>query len=57
MSGWRPDERAHAGPEHLDPLAVDLAKKEGLVLALSHSADESDIISSLSTLGRERPKP
>jgi predicted transcriptional regulator len=45
------------GPEHLDPLAVDLAKKEGLVLALSHSADESDIISSLSTLGRERAKP
>jgi len=36
---------------------VDLAKKEGLVLALSHSADESDIISSLSTLGRERAKP
>src|SRR5579863_1743859 len=44
------------GPEHLDPLAVDLAKKEGLVLALSHSTDESDIISSLSTLGRERAK-
>jgi len=45
------------GPEHLDPLAVDLARKEGLVLALSHSTDESDIISSLSTLGRDRSKP
>jgi hypothetical protein len=36
---------------------VDLAKKEGLVLALSHSTDESDIISSLSSLGRDRSKP
>jgi hypothetical protein len=27
------------------------------VLALSHSSDESDIISSLSPLGRDRSKP
>ena len=45
------------GPEHLDPLAVDLAKREGLVLALSHCADEAEIISSLSTMGHERSKP
>ena len=45
------------GLEHLDPLALDLAKREGLVLALYHCADEAEIISSLSALGHERSKP
>jgi len=44
------------GPAHLDPLAVELAKREGLVLALSQAADETEIISSLAGLGHERPK-
>jgi len=42
------------GPAHLDPLAVDLAKREGLVLALSMCADENEIISSLSGFGPEK---
>ncbi len=35
------------GPKEVDPLAVDLAKREGLVLALSDSPTEESIISSL----------
>jgi len=38
------------GPTQLDPLALDLAKKEGLILALSQSPNEEDIISSLKEL-------
>ena len=35
------------GPKEVDPLAVDLARREGLVLALSNSSSEADMISSL----------
>jgi len=35
------------GPSQIDPLALELAKKEGLILALSHSANEEEMISSL----------
>ena len=38
------------GPSQLDPLALELAKKEGLILALSQSPNEDDIISSLKSL-------
>ncbi len=34
----------------LDPLALELAKKEGLILALSGCANEEEIISSLKAL-------
>lgn len=35
------------GPKEVDPLAVDLARREGLVLALSSSSTEEDLIASL----------
>jgi len=35
------------GPKEVDPLAVDLARREGLVLALSNSSSEAEMISSL----------
>src|SRR5271157_416256 len=35
------------GPKEVDPLAVDLARKEGLVLALSNAVTEEAIISAL----------
>jgi putative transcriptional regulator len=35
------------GPKEVDPLAVDLAKREGLVLALSNSPSEAEMIASL----------
>ncbi len=35
------------GPREVDPLAVDLAKREGLVLALSSSSTEEGLITSL----------
>jgi putative transcriptional regulator len=38
------------GPREVDPLAIDLAKREGLVLALSSSPSEEAIISALTTL-------
>ncbi len=38
------------GPTQLDPLAVELAKKEGLILALSNSPGDESIISSLKAL-------
>jgi putative transcriptional regulator len=38
------------GPNQLDPLAVDLAKKENLILALSKAIDKDGIISSLKQL-------
>jgi putative transcriptional regulator len=38
------------GPTQIDPLAVDLAKREGLILALSESASVDEMISSLGTL-------
>jgi putative transcriptional regulator len=38
------------GPRDVDPLAVDLARREGLVLALSSAGSEEAIISSLSSL-------
>ena len=36
------------GPKEVDPLAVDLARKEGLVLALSSAGTEEEMIASLS---------
>ncbi len=36
------------GPKEVDPLAVDLAKKEGLVLALSGAPTEEGVIEALS---------
>jgi len=36
------------GPREVDPLAVDLARREGLVLALSSAPTEGAIIESLS---------
>jgi putative transcriptional regulator len=38
------------GPTQVDPLALDLAKKEGLILALSQCANEEEIISSLKAM-------
>jgi len=38
------------GPKEVDPLAVDLARREGLVLALSSAPSEDAIIASLSGL-------
>jgi putative transcriptional regulator len=38
------------GPTELDPLAVDLARREGIVLALSTSPSEEKLISSLRDL-------
>jgi len=38
------------GPKEVDPLAVDLARREGLVLALSSAVSEEEIIASLSGL-------
>ena len=38
------------GPKEVDPLAVDLARREGLVLALSSAASEEQLIASLSGL-------
>ena len=38
------------GPKDVDPLAVDLARREGLVLALSSAVTEEAIISSLAAI-------
>ena len=38
------------GPHEVDPLAVDLARREGLVLALSSAGSEEAIIAALSSL-------
>jgi len=38
------------GPKEVDPLAVDLARREGLVLALSSAKSEQEIISALAGL-------
>ena len=38
------------GPREVDPLAVDLARREGLVLALSSAGSEEAIIAALSSL-------
>lgn len=35
------------GPTQTDPLAIELAKKEGLIFALSRASNEEEIISSL----------
>ena len=40
------------GPKEVDPLAVELAKKEGLVLALSGSPTEEAMIAALSAVRR-----
>ncbi len=38
------------GPKEVDPLAVDLAKREGIVLALSSAPTEEALISALSAI-------
>jgi putative transcriptional regulator len=38
------------GPTQLDPLAVDLARREGIVLVLSGSMTEEELISSLKSI-------
>jgi putative transcriptional regulator len=38
------------GPREVDPLATDLARREGLVLALSSASSEESIISALASL-------
>jgi len=38
------------GPKELDSLAVDLARREGIVLVLSNSLSEGELIASLRTL-------
>jgi putative transcriptional regulator len=38
------------GPSQLDPLALELAKKEGLILALSQWSTEEEIIASLKSM-------
>ncbi len=38
------------GPTEVDPLAVDLARREGIVLVLSNSMSEEALISSLATV-------
>lgn len=38
------------GPTQTDPLAIELAKKEGLIFALSQAATEEEIVSSLKKL-------
>lgn len=40
------------GPKEVDPLAVDLARREGLVLALSAVLSEGEVIQSLSAIRR-----
>jgi putative transcriptional regulator len=45
------------GPKELDPLAVDLARREGIVLALSSSPTVEDLISSLKALAGQIPPP
>ena len=40
------------GPKEVDPLAVELARKEGLVLALSGAPTEEAMIATLSAIGR-----
>jgi putative transcriptional regulator len=38
------------GPQELDALAVDLARREGIILVLSNSISEAELIASLGTL-------
>jgi putative transcriptional regulator len=38
------------GPPELDPLAIELAKREGILLAISGAASESELIESLKQL-------
>ncbi|MBI3840809.1 MAG: helix-turn-helix domain-containing protein [Thaumarchaeota archaeon] len=38
------------GPNEVDPLAIDLAKREGIVLALSGAASEADLIAALAAV-------
>jgi putative transcriptional regulator len=38
------------GPKELDPLAVELAKREGIVLELSGATDEASLIGSLKSI-------
>jgi putative transcriptional regulator len=42
------------GPREVDPLAVDLARREGIVLALSEAPSDEQMIASLKSLGEVR---
>ncbi len=44
------------GPKEVDPLAIDLAKREGIILALSGAATEAEMIAALRSLA-ESPRP
>lgn len=43
------------GPAEVDPLAIDLARREGLVLALSGARDEETLMAALSALQPKAP--
>jgi len=45
------------GPKEVDPLAVDLAKREGILLALSGAPSEESLISNLKTIDQTVPRP
>ncbi len=45
------------GPREVDPLAVDLAKREGLVLALSNAPSEEALIDSFRSVPEGLPGP
>jgi putative transcriptional regulator len=45
------------GPKEVDPLAVDLARREGILLALSGAPSEESLISKLKTMGQTGPLP
>jgi putative transcriptional regulator len=45
------------GPTEVDPLAIDLARREGLVLALSNALSEQSMIGSLSEILEESGAP
>ena len=43
------------GPKVVDPLAIELARREGLVLALSNAPSEDEMIASLRAIDGARP--
>ncbi|MDG6902500.1 MAG: helix-turn-helix domain-containing protein [Nitrososphaerota archaeon] len=45
------------GPKEVDPLAVDLARREGLVLALSGVQSEEELIGAMKGTLQQRPTP
>jgi len=45
------------GPREVDPLAVDLAKREGILLALSGAPTEESLIANLKAMDRAASGP